>query len=292
MEFAPVFNEKAFGWRKRALEKLVEADDPRRLAKFLEKFPKAVEWEQVFGPNHQTFIHLAVQHKKLGAARVLLEHGAKVDTLAIGGGTLLAHALCIGYADQPLAGPADYAFADLLFAHGAKIDQGDSRDYSALYNAAKMGQPDVVKYLLDKGADPDRTPKDDQMTALMHVVQHETWGGPPPGMDMVHLLLAATKDIDRQNKFGMTALYFCNSVAAAQALIESGADPEHKDKKGRFVWDVEGNHRDMPAPAYVSRVAEAREALRQKAALERQIEDSLKPVPLPKSKPLVLKKTP
>lgn len=71
---------------------------------------------------------------------------------------LIAAGASVNAADPPLAtaaGKGDVRLAAFLIENGASIDQVDPDGKTALYNAVALGQPEMVKLLLAKGAKPD-----------------------------------------------------------------------------------------------------------------------------------------
>ncbi|MEZ0226840.1 MAG: ankyrin repeat domain-containing protein [Alphaproteobacteria bacterium] len=286
MGFLPAFNEKAYPRRKKALEKLIEADDAAGLAKFLQKFPKAVEWEQVFGPKCQTFIHLAVQIGNLKAAEVMLEHGARTDTFSIGGHTALETALNIVSGERTVAEPEHIRMAELLLKHGADVNGTDLQGRTNLSRAAWMGNAEAAQFLLDHGANP--TIVLNGMTLL-----HDALMQREPCAKILKVLMTANPDVNVVNSRGMTPLFYAHEIEVARMLLDAGADPDHADNKGRTAWTYgvgEAGLRDFIQNYKAERAAEACRAEEQRDAdIAAACHDG---VPLPKSKPLVLKKKP
>ncbi|MEZ0259568.1 MAG: ankyrin repeat domain-containing protein [Alphaproteobacteria bacterium] len=292
----PFFNDKALPWRQKKIIALIEADDGPGMAAFLEKFPKAVEWEEVHGPNHQTWIHRAAKDRKYKAAGALLEAGAKLDTLGIGGVTLVHTACRLHYSELPPMDGDDEAFLGRLLAKGADINQDDCREFSTLKTAAWGGKVEVVKCLLARGADADTgEPGKDgaRHTILMDMAMHNGWRlNIVKAQEIAPLLIAAGADVNRQNDVGMTPLFFARDMVIAQMLLDKGADPEHIDKRGRHIWDVEGNL-NQPVAGYLRTVAEERQQARKVAALEKDVDAACHDgVTAVKLKPLVFKKGP
>ncbi|MDL2214957.1 ankyrin repeat domain-containing protein [Dysgonomonas sp. OttesenSCG-928-M03] len=48
---------------------------------------------------------------------------------------------------------AKIEYLDILLQHGASVNAKDNRGFTALHRAAEMGKTDLVKNLLEKGAD-------------------------------------------------------------------------------------------------------------------------------------------
>lgn len=77
----------------------------------------------------------------------LLNEGADPNLAGAGGDTPLIAAARIGYEDA----------AEWLIGQGAKIDQANRMGETPLIIAVEQREPHLVKLLLDRGADPDRT---------------------------------------------------------------------------------------------------------------------------------------
>jgi hypothetical protein len=86
-----------------------------------------------------------------------------------------------------------------LLEKGANPDLQDERGYTALIEAARYGQIDVVRMLLDKGANPNIQDNVSGWTALMEA-SYKGYG------DIIELLLENNADPDLRNKNHYTAL--------------------------------------------------------------------------------------
>jgi len=92
------------------------------------------------------------QPRQLAFMKMLLKHGADPNAKAPDGNTPLIRAAVFGH-------PSKHAIAllTLLLGHRADINQQNDEGLSALMEAAHRGKPEVVRFLLDKGADPALT---------------------------------------------------------------------------------------------------------------------------------------
>jgi ankyrin repeat protein len=132
------------------------------------------------GPRGQTALMWAVAQKHPGVVKALIAHHADIklksdvwtDVMAVpphsylpynkaiphGGETALMFAVRVGDLDS----------AKLLVAAGANVNDADAWAVSATTLAAHSGFRDLVKFLLDKGADPNAAPNG--FTALHEAV--------------------------------------------------------------------------------------------------------------------------
>ncbi len=100
-------------------------------------------------------------------------------------------------------------------------------DTPLLFYAADGEDPDVFKFLLRKGANPDDA-NVNGTTSLMFASSYNT-------VEIVKLLASATENMDATNKDGQTALMLAvkrNSPEVVELLLSKGANPTATDKDG------------------------------------------------------------
>ena len=119
-----------------------------------------------------------------------------------------------------------------------------TRGYTPLYNAVMGGLTDVVKLLLDRGADPNRAKKDGKtITPLHRAVEHHN-------AEMIKLLLKAGADPNMGSSIDFTPLHraACISIATdkVKLLLDAGANPNAMDKRGRtpLTWAIDNKRKD------------------------------------------------
>jgi ankyrin repeat protein len=95
-----------------------------------------------------TALHYAVRSGDLPLIRLLLESGADVEASDLDGWTPLLHLA------KTRAKVDHVAVLDLLVAHGANLDARTTTGETLLYFATRQHQSDVVRWLLEHGADP------------------------------------------------------------------------------------------------------------------------------------------
>ncbi|MCG8602158.1 MAG: ankyrin repeat domain-containing protein [Verrucomicrobiales bacterium] len=124
-------------------------------------------------------------------------------------------------------------FARDLLEKGADIEQTrpGSRHVAenALGNAIHWGQPAMLKFLLDQGADPNAR-SEGAYTALMRAVEQRK-------PDMVPVLLEAGADPNLADEKGFTALHIATrgnrpNFEIAKVLLDAGADPNKENIHG------------------------------------------------------------
>ena len=122
----------------------------------------------------------------------------------------------------------------LLLEAGADMDAARQNGATALQQAAWNGYLNVVRFLLEAGADKDAA-RQDGTTAVIGAAQNGH-------LDVVRLLLEAGADKDAANQDGWTALHmaavFCHSHVV-RLLLEAGADKDATDEDvARLLQEV------------------------------------------------------
>jgi ankyrin repeat protein len=119
---------------------------------------------------------------------------------------------------------------------GAAVDA--STDYgSALHVAADNEYEEVVRLLLNRGADPNL--KDDwQQVPLHNTTQNKN-------QTIAELLIDSGADINAQDHKGRTPLHRCKSLAVAKLLISKGADVNAVDSSGYTALHWAGTPREI-----------------------------------------------
>lgn len=287
MTFSPSFNNVAFYWRQDKFYNLIKDGDVNGLQKFLMNHPRAVDWTYYRGSNQKVFLRVAVRSSQYNAARVLLEHGARTDTWAMGGKTVLEEALNADHDAAPSASQDHLRMAQLLLAHGADINAVDGHKNTALASVCQAGSVEAAQFLLDRGADP-AIAGGEGATLLHHTLTHRV-----PNLEIIKVILSTKPDVNAVDDEGMTPLFYAREREVARMLLDAGADPKHVDNKGRKAWESAMSSpglRDFIRNYKEERAAEARLAEEQRnAAIAASMHEG---VPLPKTKPLVLKKSP
>ncbi|EED16178.1 ankyrin repeat-rich membrane-spanning protein, putative [Talaromyces stipitatus ATCC 10500] len=189
-------------------------------------------------------LHAAVLAMKKEIVELLLKHGANPNSRAGVLGTALHFA-------------KDDKVAKLLLAHGADINAKDALGYTPLSNAILKDKPDLVKLLVESGADVELL-YDGNLSALDLAIKYSRYNtnivrtladakcyiNGPPGVvpplhravenneeDIIPILIEAGADLAVRYE-GRTVLHVVQSPCIASRLLAYGADVNAKDKNG------------------------------------------------------------
>ena len=115
------------------------------------------------------------------------------------------------------------------------VDSGNIINGSLFY-ALKTVQHDVVRALLNAGADASRD-------RLFHALVHwsSPWSFPSPELDSTIVLLKDKMDIDQVDVHGHTALMLAcgqGKIRMASLLLQCGADPNVQSPDGRTAEEM------------------------------------------------------
>ncbi|MCC6390106.1 MAG: ankyrin repeat domain-containing protein [Bryobacterales bacterium] len=190
-----------------------------------------------------TPLHWAVYDE--AKARLLLEHGAKIETRQVEGRTALYQAAALGNGNSvvrlllekgadanarmvngatPLMAASRSGNVEvmrMLLAGKAQVNAQSGNGSTALMAAASSGNPDAVRLLLDNGANPNLTTKKND-TALMDAATSGV-------EESVRLLLEKGSEVNVRGERGYTALMYAAASDAMTAgsvklLLAKGAD--------------------------------------------------------------------
>jgi len=157
-----------------------------------------------------TALHLSVSKNWLKLVEQLIQKGANVNAVDIGGNTALFR-IDIG---------SDPACVELLLKNGADPLHRNTNGSTALHQAAFVCHTAAITLLLQHHADPNS--RDHDGKSPLHVACGPGLVGAPDRNEAVRLLLAAGANRDRCDTHGMTALDVAqanNRTALAEILI-------------------------------------------------------------------------
>jgi ankyrin repeat protein len=112
----------------------------------------------------------AAQSLDLKAMKLLLAYHADPDLPTTGGDTALHVACGIGWGYHYNINSPDYSWMDevkFLMQLGADVNAADARGYTPLHGAAYIGNDELIRYLIDHGADVKAVAKDKNTVADM-----------------------------------------------------------------------------------------------------------------------------
>ncbi|XP_014283224.1 serine/threonine-protein phosphatase 6 regulatory ankyrin repeat subunit B [Halyomorpha halys] len=196
---------------------------------------------QIRSKNGNTLLHLAVMENNTITLSGLLEFGLDVDTenykeipplflAAERGYNSLIDLLIKRGADPNFKSSSGNALLHIavsrgsltavknLIKHGALVDSKNSEKLTPLYLAANLGKPDLIWFLLNKGAarhDPE------SRESLLHIAAQRG------DMKAIESLVNLCISVDELNQNGVTPLYSAASAGKREAmglLLAKGAD--------------------------------------------------------------------
>jgi len=156
----------------------------------------------------ETPLHFLAVEDQLDAVKLLVELGAKIDTLNRFGNSALAETASLGYVET----------LDWMLANGATLAL-PGQSVPTLHEAVRSGSAEVVRMLLMAGVDVNAV--DSLGCTALHAA-----AGDDERVAIVRVLAAAGADIDHVGLFGETPLDHARRMAAhacADVLVRLGA---------------------------------------------------------------------
>jgi ankyrin repeat protein len=169
----------------------------------------------------RTPLHLAAYYGELKVARVLVEHKADVDSQDIEGKTPL-HLLLedTGCDDDDIVD-----LARLLLEHATDVNIRTTDDWTLLHSAAYWGRLEIVRMLLDRGANPNAENKENETP--LRLVSRGKYNSQERGLGIARLLLGRGVDVNATAKTPFTPLHwaaFNGRLEIARVLLDHGAN--------------------------------------------------------------------
>ena len=162
----------------------------------------------------ETPLHYLAVENQIDSVKILMEHGAEINTQNDFGGAPLSEAAGLGYAD----------LVACLLDHGAQLNLPGQKE-PTLHEAVRSGSPEVVSLILSAGADIDE-PNDLRETAVHVAAESDDRAA------ILELLLTAGGRTDLRRIFDETPLDAatssgserCAAVLRARGAPRSGDD--------------------------------------------------------------------
>ncbi|MCK6682221.1 MAG: ankyrin repeat domain-containing protein [Thermoanaerobaculia bacterium] len=218
--------------------------------------------------RRETLLAWAAREGRPGLTRFLLNRGANANAATRDGETPLLAAV-VGCYPPPREAGKKLRVVEILLAAGANPD-GASNNTPLISSIGQIGGPELVKALLEHGADPNKgawgtTPlrravesrdlasisrlleagarvnEPDQRgaTPLMLAAGRPSYG--IPATELLERLLEGGASVDARDQEGRTVLHWAamsRDPAVLELLISSGADRQARDKHGRIPVDL------------------------------------------------------
>ena len=168
-----------------------------------------------------TALHYACEHGHVEVAGALIRNGADINARRYPGETVLMAACAARRGTYGVQRP-DLDTARLILKSGADVNLGSRCLGTALLRAADCNHVDVVRLLLEFGAEVDRRDGSGR-TPLIAACREGEEGHD----EVVRVLLDAGADVDASEETGRRALYYAcceGHTSTARLLLDRGAD--------------------------------------------------------------------
>ena len=154
-------------------------------------------------------IHYACEEGHTDIVKLLLDHGAEINTATNNGWQAIHHAANKGHTD----------IVKLLLDHNAKVNATTNNGWQAIHLAAEQGHTDIVKLLLDHGAEINAATNDGWQAIHLAAEQEHT--------DIVKLLLDHDAEVNATRNNGWQAIHLAaeqGHTDIVKLLLDHGAE--------------------------------------------------------------------
>jgi ankyrin repeat protein len=179
---------KSSGRSRRGLLQTAASQGLVRIAKELLKLGLDVNAPD---ENKDPALHCAAEHGQVEMVKLLLEHGANPNARdGYFGDTALHVSAKQSYwrREQNVSPGVRRAVAEVLLSAGIKLDARNGRGEMTLHAAVETGDLDLVRFLVEKGADVNATDWSDR-TVLDHAQDRPWIRKEPPDKDAIIIYL-------------------------------------------------------------------------------------------------------
>ena len=219
-----------YSYTDKEIVSFIESGDFQTIKKLIESKSLDVNYNlEIDEYSKSTPLIQAIKYKQTDIINYLLENNADVNLKEeLTGFTPL------------MASLNNIAIAELLIEKGADIEAKDDDGINALVYASTYNDEEMVKFLLEKGADANTVCEienehtDIASTPLMNAAYRGN-------TNIINMLLENGANINYTTDFGMTALIMAasfNQFEAAKILLENNADTSMTDEYGRTALDL------------------------------------------------------
>jgi ankyrin repeat protein len=178
-----------------------------------------------------TPLHVASYYGNVEIVRLLLDHGADLDAATGNMEDKPLHSVSYGkYRSQE----DGVRVAQLLFDRGADVNTRGKNDWTPLHLASCYGSVEIVRLLLDHGADLDAA-TGNMGEKPLHKVTYDKYRSQEDNVRVAQLLLDRGTDVNTRRKDDWTPLHAASYNANAkivQLLIDHGAEVDAVDDFG------------------------------------------------------------
>ena len=219
-----------YSYTDKEIISFIESGDFQTIKKLIESKSLDVNYNlDIDEYSKSTPLIQAIKYKQTDIINYLLENNADVNLKEeLTGFTPL------------MASLHDITITELLIEKGADIEAKDDDGINALVYASTYNNEEMVKFLLEKGADANTVCEienehtDIASTPLMNAAYRGN-------TNIINMLLENGADINYTTDFGMTALMMAasfNQFGAAKVLLENNTDTSITDEYGRTALDL------------------------------------------------------
>lgn len=192
-----------------------------------------------------TLLHGAIESGSLELAARVLQHGAKVNAMDIQGVAPL-HMLIDPYHHVIPVNEMDTikALIKLLIEHGADLTTETHWGWTPLQGAVMCGMPEVVSYMIEKGADVNVHESKKEKRTPLHAAlseHHEETD------EVMNILIEHGADINAKDSNDQTPLHYAvnqNKTEIVALLLDAGAKFDIPDKYKRTALDLAKSNRN------------------------------------------------